>query len=151
MKWIVLTGLILAGCGTPANNEAIVWSGNITEQSERFIISYDHTKYPSQIERIENWWVDVQECAGVSVAISGIPLRIDYIDALEVRPGSIGLISPRQNVVMVILSDLGRGNGRVTKHEMLHNLIYRVEGESQFILSHDHQFFTSCRDIIHPW
>ena len=95
---LALTGLVAAssGCGESHNIENstdfVKWSGNITEQSPHFILSYDSKKYPDpQIERVEQWWVGIQTCTGVSIDITDKPLIIEYVTTDKLPPSDSGL------------------------------------------------------------
>ena len=148
---ILILMVFTIGCGNQ-NKDDLQWSGKISEQSERFIISYNESKYSDQLERIEGWWVDVQECTGVSFDISDRPLIIEYIDAPEIKLGFIGWITPAKNITHVIQIDLSGVNaGQTTRHEMLHYLLY-IMGVSNHInlYTHSHPFFNTCGWIVHP-
>ena len=150
IKLLLICSIILAGCGQDKSDE-IQWSGKTSERSANFIISYDKTKYSNQIERVESWWVDVQECAGVSIDISDRPLMIDYIDAAEIRPGVVGFITPWNRSSHIVLIDLNDyyGDGWITRHEMLHYLLHIIgASESENLDDHSHPFFDSCAGVI---
>jgi len=145
----------LAGCGVEDEYEPIVeWSGNITEQSERFILSYTwggSTGVPwpkgSQLPKIEQWWIDVQECAGVIIDISSSPLIIEYTTPEQLPEGFGGWIIFDDSYARVDISDL-TGPGTHTRHEMLHKLDYMVTPTGEFDAGHSSVFFEQCRRIV---
>jgi hypothetical protein len=155
IKLLLICSIMLYGCGgssSTTTSEAFKWSGKTSEQSANFIISYSERAYSSRIGLIEALWVSVQECAGIGIDISNVPLRIDYIDAPEVAWGRAGQIMSGSRIAQVVQSDLlfprTRFMGWYTKHEMLHYLIYQVSGEEDF--THSHPFFESCINVVSP-
>jgi hypothetical protein len=131
---------LLTACGSEYE-PAVEWSGNITEQNEKFILSYDEAIFTeSQLSKVEQWWVEVQTCTGVSVEIHK-PITIEYVDS--VGSGMSGRIEYNDNYISVWQYDLMENQslkGQITKHELIHYLIYSISGNH----SHNHIFFSLC-------
>lgn len=138
---LILIIFLLSACGEQYE-PTVEWSGNITERSERFILSYDDAVYPvTQIHKIETWWLEVQECAGVSIDTSSSPLTIEY--SLDIPRDILGVHIAGDRYVRVYLYDLSFGY--TTKHEMLHDLLYLIDGTvTDENHSHSHELFKIC-------
>jgi hypothetical protein len=148
MRYLII--LLLVGCGSEYE-PAVEWSGNITEQNESFILSYNTELFPeSQLPKVEQWWIDIQTCAGVGIDISDIPLTIEYVTRSDLRYGLGGRIELFDAYTRIIQYDLNVGmNGAYTKHEMLHYLIYITKGNHKQNLDHSHIYFTLCDDVVY--
>lgn len=128
-----LIGFLLAGCGGEYE-PMVTWSGNITEQSERFILSYDQALYTeSQLPIAEQWWVDVQTCTGISLDLSQYRLIIEYTPIEQLPLGDGGRIELEDGYARVYENDLNSSielspayYGLITRHEMIHYMLYII-------------------------
>ncbi len=121
--FILLFTMFLFGCGTSEKEPLIEWSGIITEQSDHFILTYDKEKFPkSQLERVEQLWVEIQTCVGISIDISDKPLIIEYTELGKVPQKFLGYIYWRERYTVIYEN----ASNSVDKHEMLHYLLYLI-------------------------
>ncbi len=141
----ILIILIITGCGSEYE-PLVEWSGDEVERSERFILNYDTDKFPeSQLPKVEQWWIDVQECVGVSIDISDRPLIIEYAKREMIPTGTNGVIDFNTKYSRIVKSDLILRKGKTTKHEMIHYLTFLIDGRAtDENINHDHLFFQMC-------
>ncbi len=138
----ILIILIITGCGSEYE-PLVEWSGNEVERSERFILNYDTDKFPeSQLPKVEQWWIDVQECVGVSVEIEE-PLIIEYTENSELPVDGFGRAEYKSRYSRINLFDITHLGGITTKHELIHHIIFMIEGVTPDN-NHDHLFFQMC-------
>jgi len=154
MRYLLFTFLLVA-CGSSPDkplSDEINWSGVTTEKSRNFIISYDEKSFDSKIKDVEDWWLAVQKCSGISADISEIPLRIDYLDTFFVREEFMGWIYPANRVTQVSQYDLTFPlNGWVTRHEQLHYLLHVVGvNDKENLKEHSHPAWDKCLGTVSP-
>lgn len=153
----VLTSGLLA-CGEDVEvveKPLVTWGGKITEQSDRFILSYDEKMFPEkQIDRVEQWWIEVQACAGVSIDISHDGLIIEYRPRSEMPIGPKGKYDGKIEIydqfMAVIEADLRLDrvvHGQVTKHEMVHYIVYLTGGQMRDNEDHVSPWFGDCSGL----
>lgn len=140
MRYLII--LLLVGCGSEYEPE-VTWSGNITEQNEKFILSYDTELFPeSQLPKVEQWWIDVQTCAGIGALIEQ-PLIIEYVPDDGLNNGSNARIVYASLYIRVEVRKTTNVE-RQTKHEMIHYLL-DVNGENRKNNnSHESPWFSQC-------
>ena len=137
---LIIMALIATGCGKDSI-PAIEWSGEVTEQSERFILTHDMGR--TRLPQVELAWIRVQTCTGISIDISDRPLTIEYTNPEDIPDDLYGKIVYSDSYTRIRKSDFSR-NAKTTRHEMLHYIIYLVEGTTKQS-AHDHIFWEQCR------
>lgn len=152
----LLACFFITSCGFENTEQAptqqvLHWSGNITEKSPRFILSYNPSLFSGpQIDRVEQWWTDVQQCTGISTDLSGNPLIIEYLPRDQMPDGSTGLFDLSQGFMVVIESDLREDRavpGQITKHELIHYIVKISGGSLQDNTNHVSDWFLDCSGL----
>ena len=139
--WMI--AIVLTGCGVDDYQPLVTWSGNITEQNERFILSYDDDRYPaSRLDDHEQWWLSVQECAGISIDISGQPMIVEYTPADQLPNGFADWIEWYDQYTRV--SEQWIDDGKWTRHAMVHYLLFLIGTADNENSDHESIWFDSC-------
>lgn len=145
MKNLVLLGvLLLGGCGNDDSYEPLItWSGNISEQNERFILSYDESTYSGvAIDQHERWWLRLQLCVSFNIDITGNPLVLEYTDISELPPGYYGWTEWVDSYIRIYDDPIYQG--LYTRHEMLHYLLYLMGEPDRNNSAHISVYFNRC-------
>lgn len=154
-KYLLLIAL-LSGCGiedkrkeekdardyVPVN--LVEWDGEYQERNDEFFVNYppDRVLTAPVIEDIEDWWDDIKDCTGFDISTEHAPLAIAYIDDTRVAENVLGLIWLDLHYAEIYLNDIY--NGAVTRHEMLHYLLYQAGVSYEENENHKSEYFSSC-------
>lgn len=153
MKYSILAiMLFLVGCGIDDGEYENVphMTKDITEENAEFKIT--HPLHNSYMYLIDQWWRDIEECTGITMDLTAAQLHIEFIAADVVKytdtDGEVkeahGVIWVKHQYAKVILRDLEYQWGLVTRHEMLHYILY-LDGQNR---GHDNPMFTVCDNIV---
>jgi len=155
MKYILICVMIysLFGCGIEdyisddTNNLSsdceldCSWDGIWQERNSEFYIDYTpHNPKRPMLPYIVHWWEWLQQCTGFDVDISGTPLVIDYVPV--VGDGVVGRIWEWKGYARVLESDTDKG--RITRHEMLHYLLYQIGSTTDDNHNHLSSYWQTC-------
>ena len=134
------------GCGdSEKDGPSIKWSGNITEQSECFILSYDQVNIVGPLlPTIEQWWVDVQTCVGASIDLTGRPLIIEYTPPEGLPEANSGWIDWHKHYTRIAFKPSFRTVEPVVKEEMIHYLLFLTGEDDTDNAEHASIWFDDC-------
>lgn len=141
----ILYLFLLSGCGIIEENGGALysWSGKVTEESSSFILSYNEALFGKpQMFKIERWWTETQMCMGMSFNITNRKLIIEYVPTHLISPYN-GYISWYNRYIRVIESDLWI-DGYITKHKMVHYILYLMGLSDSNNEDHNSTMFAYC-------
>jgi hypothetical protein len=150
---LLLVVCLLVGCGSEDfGDRGPKMPDDITEENAEFKIT--HSLNNSYLYLIDQWWVDVEECTGITMDLTAAQLHIEYINANkvtyeengEVKEGS-GVIWVDYQYTRVIINDLKYQWGYVTRHEMMHYILF-LDGQNR---GHDNPMFAQCNHLMVPY
>ena len=153
MKYsILVVMLLLVGCGSEDfgdQDRVPTMSDDITEENAEFKIT--HTLNNSYLYLIDRWWKDIEECTGITIDLTAYQLHIEYLDVATFtyeKDGEdvvvVGLIWTDYQYAQVIQRDLEYQRGFVTRHEMMHYILY-LDGQNK---GHDNPMFAQCKHLM---
>jgi hypothetical protein len=96
------------------------------------------------IHEVQRWWDYMVECSGYNVDIKHAPVTIQYVAAGTVYNGTaFGVNWYEKGLIKVIAGDLQSG-GVITRHEMLHSILYHAGVSSTANSHHNSKYFALC-------
>lgn len=151
MKYLILVVVLLTGCGFSDEEYKDVphIPKDITEQNAEFKIT--HPLHNSYLYLIDQWWKDVEECSGISMNLTAAPLHIEYVVGDQIQYTENGEVKKANGAIWVdhqyarvILKDLEYQWGWVTRHEMMHYILY-LDGQNR---GHSNPMFEKCKHLM---
>ena len=150
---LILAVVLLSACGASEDRDrdreeskpitSYPIDRTITEQSAQFTLTH---RYNGQIiDIIEGLWDSVEACSGYPTDLTTDSLHIQYIPVLsfwinEPLEEVVGAVWVDHKIAQVVENDLIYRQGRTTRHEMLHYILW-VNGQNP---DHDNPAFDFC-------
>lgn len=156
MKHLILSIMVLflVGCGFDSGSSddknAPTMSKDITEENAEFKLT--HPLHNSYLPVIDQWWKDIEECTGINMDLTAAQLHLEFIDAPVITytdaSGEVkeahGAIWVDYQYTRIILRDLEYQWGYVTRHEMMHYILW-LDGQNR---SHSNPMFKKCEHLM---
>lgn len=150
IAWFLFCAFVLTGCGMDKDYDNVPHMvDDVTEQNAEFKIT--HTLPVEQLAMIDLWWSDIEYCTGLPTDLTAAQLHIEYMDLDQVHYIEDDVVKYVNGVIWVdhqyakvVQSDLVWGQGNVTRHEMMHYILW-LNGQPR---GHDNPMFAKCQHLM---